>query len=69
MLFIWKGRPTGIFSSVSCRTRGFVVGQLYLVGNTRLDSMGKLATDVLCELRSAFVFDVRNITQYRRLLH
>jgi hypothetical protein len=30
----------------------------------RLDAMGKLATGVLCELRSAFVFGGRNITQY-----
>jgi len=62
MLFLWKGRPTGILSSVSCRALGFVVGKCILLEIQNLCAMSTLATDVFRQLRSAFVFGVRNIS-------
>jgi hypothetical protein len=63
MLFLWKGRPTGILAAFRVVRMVLLWASFILMEIQRLDTMGKLATDVLREIRIASVFGVRNITQ------
>jgi len=68
MLFLRKADPPIFLGTFRVVRVALLWASIILLEIHRLAAMGKLATDVLCELRSAFVFGLRNITQYRRLL-